>query len=248
MTRFFIERFRHTGLMRRLLVVLFMGTLGFGAGAHFNVHAFTRPSGSASSYSARRQAIESQARQGEHDIVVLGDSIVEFAGVDGLCGSRVLNAGIAGARVEDVLDFAPSVMQAVPAKSVIVAVGINDAARRFKTDVASFSTSYRALIQYLTAMGVSVRVATIAPVGSNVAATESPYDVEYSKELSSHILALAADFSLPVIDLAGLPKTPFGALRAELTTDGVHLSPLGYLAWLGKLEDSLCGEHARAPK
>src|SRR5271170_4814177 len=60
----------------------------------------------------RRQAILSQARQVRPGgIVIFGDSIVEFAYLDNICGDTVFNAGLGGSILEDVVDISGPVLE-----------------------------------------------------------------------------------------------------------------------------------------
>jgi lysophospholipase L1-like esterase len=185
-------------------------------------------------------AIESQGRQGSYNTVVFGDSIVEFAAIDGVCGGGILNAGVAGVRVEDLMQLAPAIGASVKPHMAIIAIGANDAARQFRTDAARFAASYRHLVESLQALDISLKLATIAPFGNHATSASGPYDPLHSSELNAQIRSVARDLALPVIDFAEMPKTASGALRADLTTDGVHLTSGGYQEWLSLLARAVC--------
>ncbi|MBV8851064.1 MAG: hypothetical protein JOZ16_15940 [Methylobacteriaceae bacterium] len=227
------------------MIAILIASLSFGAGASLRRDAGASGKASPNQHLARRMAIESQARQGRYDTVVFGDSIVEFAAIDTFCGKRVLNAGLAGARIEDVLSLAPSIVQTAHPAHAIVAVGINDAARQFRTGALSFAVSYEHLMQYLRSTGVSLQVAMIAPIGEEIGASGGPYDAAYRSELNDKISALAREFSLSAIPFDRLPRTDSGALAPELTTDGVHLSAEGYDEWQKTLARHICGRPER---
>ena len=124
--------------------VLFAGLIGFGAG--MKTDALVRPPIGADRVPIRRMAIESQGHQGSYNTVIFGDSIVEFAAIDSVFGGRNLYAGVAGTRVEDLIQLAPAIAASVKPHTAIIAIGANDAARQFRTDAARFASSYRHLV------------------------------------------------------------------------------------------------------
>jgi lysophospholipase L1-like esterase len=62
---------------------------------------------------------------GKVETVVLGDSIAEMNDLDRLCGTT-FNAGVAGAAIEDLPRFAPTVLRATRPTKIVLAVGTND--------------------------------------------------------------------------------------------------------------------------
>ena len=73
-----------------------------------------------------------------------------------------------------------------------------------------------------------MKLATIAPFGNDATSASGPYDPLHIAGLNEEISSIARDLKLPVIDFAQMPKNAAGALRADLTADGVHLTSAGY--------------------
>ena len=138
------------------------------------------------------------------------------------------------------MQLAPAIAASVKPHTAIIAVGANDAARQFRTDSARFASSYRHLVESLQALDISVKLATIAPYGNDAGGASGPYDPLHNAELNAEIRSIARDLRLPVINFAELPKTASGALRADLTADGVHLTSAGYEEWLSLLARAVC--------
>lgn len=180
----------------------------------------------------RKMAILSQAAQQRYDTIIIGDSMVELAEISGLCG-RTLNAGIGGARVADIVKFAPAAIWSSGAKRVIVVVGVNDAARRHQTPPDEFDRGLTALAEAAQKAGASIAFGTIAPINSKMptgAAISASRIVELDAVIKrrSSVVPLGAQF-------------PNGLDQSQ-TSDGVHLSAEGYKPWLAGLRQG-CAVH-----
>ena len=89
----------------------------------------------------RETAILAQARQMQSGgVLVLGDSLTEFAKFDSLCGLPALNAGIGGATTDQILEIAPDIIDASRPKIIFVAIGNND------SDTEQWREHYRNLL------------------------------------------------------------------------------------------------------
>ena len=197
----------------------------------------------------RKIAIMSEARQGRFPVVVLGDSLVERADIATLCGARVLNAGIAGARVGDLLAFAPQLFAAAHPQLVIVAVGVNDAHVWGRTDPATFGRDYARLIQMAKTAAATVKVSDIAPVGAPHFARALLFDSAHIERLNRTLPALG----VPVIELSNAMAKAGKPLPDAYTNDGVHLTAAGYVQWRNvfatacKLDAAAGGDRPEAP-
>lgn len=100
------------------------------------------------SYTAKRSAMvqANAAIAPPQDFVALGDSLTEEVYLADVCG-RSFNAGVGGARVDDVIVVADRILKRLQPKVILVAVGTND----FWTgmDAATFRTRYAALLARL---------------------------------------------------------------------------------------------------
>lgn len=188
----------------------------------------------------RAEVAASQARQHPPEIVVFGDSIVEAAHLPELCGRPALAVGAWGARVGELARLAPDLVAAAKPARIVVAVGVNDAARRDPTDPDAFVAAYRALIAPWRASGLAVDLATLAPVVEAAPLGDVNFDPARMRRLDERIRALAAEQGAGLIPLDTLPQTATGGLRPDLSDDGVHLTPEGYRLWRETIETAIC--------
>jgi lysophospholipase L1-like esterase len=176
---------------------------------------------------AREAAILSQARQGTFPIVIVGDSIVERAGISMLCGRKALNAGIAGATVKDLLEFAPRLMAAIHPKLIIIAAGVNDAHVGWQTDPAVFRNEYVRLIKSAKSTVAAVAISDIMPVAAPHHARALTYDAAHIAKLNQELATLDAS----LIEVSKVMAKPGEPLPDVYTDDGVHPNAAGYVRW-----------------
>jgi len=81
-------------------------------------------------------------------VLLVGDSISEFAWIPSLCGRPVFNAGISAARVRDMIRPAASLARRLSPSHIVIALGANDARPR-ATGMAEFRRDYEALLDGL---------------------------------------------------------------------------------------------------
>ena len=58
-------------------------------------------------------------------------------------------------------------------------------------------------------------------------------------DVNERLQKLAAEFSYDFLDLHTLMKDDQGELRADLTTDGLHLNPAAYKIWQAAINNAL---------
>ncbi|MDI3563937.1 GDSL-type esterase/lipase family protein [Bradyrhizobium sp. Arg816] len=176
----------------------------------------------------RRFMIAGHLARAANPIVVLGDSITEAADLpEMICGHVVVNAGIGGAGVDDLLAVAPSLLEGKALALVVIAIGINDAFAA-EGQETRFSASYATLLQSLASVAPKLAVANIPPVAPNAALTKA-----------AHLDAGLIDrFNLLLPDLAKTARASFIDLHEAVTAkgqpetlDGVHLAPSAYELW-----------------
>jgi lysophospholipase L1-like esterase len=176
----------------------------------------------------REFVIASQLARSENPIVFLGDSITEAAILpDAICGNAVVNAGIGGAGVDQLLKAAPVILDGKSPALIVLAIGTNDAYGTPGRE-KQFSVSYAKLLQTLTPIAPKLVVANIPPVDPKGAPTVAGgIDARLIDRLNSLLPKLAEHAGATFIDLNK-------ALSSEgemATTDGVHLSPSAYKLW-----------------
>jgi hexosaminidase len=158
-------------------------------------------------------------------IVMLGDSLTEGAPWAELTGCpHLLERGIGGdttakvlARLDDVLKLKP--------RAVFLMIGVNDILLSVprETTVAN----YQAILDRLK--GPHLVVAYVLPVAASYGKRQMNSSIA---ALDDAIASLVADRpNTTVLDLRPRFRGPDGYLRADLSYDGLHLSPKGYELW-----------------
>ena len=175
----------------------------------------------------REIAVLSHARQERFPVVVMGDSIVEFADLPNLCGQRVLNAGLAGAKVKDLLAFAPQLLSIDRPDLVVIAVGVNDAQAGGKTDLLTFREEYAALVKRVRQVAPAVVILNVAPVARPSFVDARTFDPAAIANINRTLTTLG----VPVIDLSDAMARPGAPLPSAYTDDGVHPNATGYIRW-----------------
>jgi len=163
----------------------------------------------------------------EADVVMIGDSITEFAEwSDMFPGIRIANRGIGGETTEGVLKRIPGI-HAVNAKKAFLMLGINDLSSN-KSDPKRVFERYSHIVKLLLARNMRVYVqSTILcnPRKAKPCAAVLPK----LKTLNNSLSRLAAP-NVIFIDLNAELSDETG-LKDEFTDDGVHINSAGYAAW-----------------
>jgi lysophospholipase L1-like esterase len=158
-------------------------------------------------------------------VVMLGDSLTQRAQWNEITGCGfVVNRGIGGdvsagvlRRLDDVTKFKPS--------AVFLMIGINDIARRVPNE--TIIGNVRRTIERLNDAGAKVYLTLVLPVTRGYVPKMNPTVAE----LNAAYIALAKETKATVVDFRQEMRTEEGALRNDLTVDGIHLNPEGYRAW-----------------
>ncbi|MDF1478155.1 SGNH/GDSL hydrolase family protein [Leifsonia sp. H3M29-4] len=145
-------------------------------------------------------------------------------------GWQVVNTGISGNRARDVAARRHSDIDAHSPAAVSLLVGINDVWRRFDSDdptsAEDFESAYR---EILGDPGIrAARWVLLEPFLIPVAPSQHEWaeDLDGKREV---VCSLAAEYGAAFIPLhAEMNRDASDLGAAALTTDGVHLTPIGY--------------------
>ena len=187
----------------------------------------------------------------QRNIVLLGDSLTEGWEINNrisrlLPGLPVVNRGIVSDTVTAkdgrglVNRMEVSVFDCNPSH-VFLLMGVNDIGDLTRNGVPSVDTifdAYRDVVEQIRSRtpGVVLVLTSCTPAGE-----KRPELSSHILELNEHIFALAAEESLPLIDLFSLFVNDDGFLRSELTSDGMHFADPGYEIWAGEILKVLDG-------
>jgi lysophospholipase L1-like esterase len=167
----------------------------------------------------RRKAILSQADQmSPQGVVVLGDSRVELARIDDVCGLSVLNAGIGGQRLAGLSEFAPELLKRARPKIVLISIGVNDAQFGEGRDITSWLARYDALLGGLG--HYDVYVVAIDAVEAGKPLGDTYFDQKFIDAENAGLEHLAQQ--------RGMFFIPPQKSAQGMTLDGVHANTAGY--------------------
>jgi lysophospholipase L1-like esterase len=169
------------------------------------------------------------ATRGQNAIIIFGDSIVQRAPFPSdICGAKILNAGISGARSSMLVPLIETMAAtSIHPRRIIIAIGVNDAAIKYWNEV-SFSAIYETLLRLASSIAPTA-VATVAPINTSLEVGMTVSDSARDR-INETIIATAAKLSIPVIRLDDIPWR---------TLDGVHAEPSSYSGWIERVVTAL---------
>ncbi|MFG1348233.1 SGNH/GDSL hydrolase family protein [Xanthobacter autotrophicus] len=160
-------------------------------------------------------------------VLAIGDSITFQSAPSHLCGARVVNAGIPGDQIDDLLARAPMFARLATPGQLVVAIGVNDA-RTGHMDIATWSAKYRTLLGYFP-KSVLVLV-EINPVDLSHPGYLPVHDRDFIAGQNAAIRALARETGARVVTAP--PTSP--------TMDGLHPDKAGVVLWRERLAAVAC--------
>lgn len=184
--------------------------------------------------------------------VLAGDSLSLWFPPELLPGSRTwLNQGISGETSAGLLKRLALFEQTEP-QAIFVMIGINDLVKGSSDEV--LLDHYQQIVQNLKQAHPQTKiiVQSILPHASDSTVEKRDRLLEVSNErihkLNQQIAAIAQEANVYYLDLQPLFADNEGYLRAELTTDGLHLSAQGYFVWRSAIQTfSQVALDARSP-
>lgn len=164
--------------------------------------------------------------------VLLGDSISMWFPQDRLPNGRLwLNLGISGDTSAGILSRL-SALSATRPDTIYILAGINDL-RRGASD-REVLDNHRAILRRLHQEHPQAQIILQSILPTRLAAIPNSR-IRY---LNEQLEAIAKQESATYLDLYSRFIDESGNLRADLTTDGLHLNPRGYEVWQWALADS----------
>ena len=180
--------------------------------------------------------MEAKARAGVTDpcLVLFGDSISEGHPAKQLRGLPVVNMGISGDEADSPdggLLRRIHLVSAVRPAEVFLLIGINDLNNG--KSPATLMEQIRAVVSALRAElpATAIYLQSVLPTSAKYLPLLSKV-VETNEMLRAYAVGLKMEF----VDVFSAMTDETGALRGELTNDGVHLSEQGYIIWTNSIE------------
>lgn len=184
----------------------------------------------------REEANVMAYRQPPNLTILLGDSISQWFPPNLLLGDRTwLNQGLSGETSAGLLRRL-SLLDKTKPQTILVMIGINDLLRGISDE--EILNNYQEIIHYLrtTHPSTQIVVQSILPHGDVKASWEGRDRLllvpnSRIRALNQRIAELSIANGAFFFDLYPLFADPQGNLRLDLSTDGLHLNPNGYLVW-----------------
>ncbi len=186
----------------------------------------------------RAKTIQTQLDQVQGPyIVVMGDSHAERLFLPSLCGLPVVNAGLSGATMSDILDLAGKITPPRRAQAVLISVGTNDIWVKRAPETGEAESRFRKSLHALKRLlaGWSGRRALIAipPVAGR---EEASYPRAAAARYSAMLAQSCEPESCLYLDLFG--EAADIRERRSPFSDGVHLRD--YARFVRERETQIC--------
>lgn len=163
----------------------------------------------------------------EAPVLLVGDSIAYQAAPGELCGASAFNAAIPGDHVADLLADARDYAARLPAKRVVISVGLNDAWPHHR-DLGAFIADYRRLVARYAGRDLLL-------VGID---RPDPNFPDVVRHLDLGFIAKANAAIRDIADKNGAQFVP--PLDRMQTQDGLHPTPAGKMMWRARLTQAAC--------
>ena len=189
----------------------------------------------------KQEAAAVAKQQPERLTVLLGDSLSLWFPADQLPSDRSwLNQGISGDTTAAIVKRISFLDETKP-QSIFVMAGINDFKKGRTVD--EVIESYRTLIQTFKQKHPTseIVVQAVLPHGAEMTGVDDPEQVlaipnDQIVKFNQKLASLAKEEQILFLNLHPLFADKEGFLRSDLTTDGLHLNPSGYLVWSTALQ------------
>lgn len=168
--------------------------------------------------------------QAERDVVFMGDSITEAwaFGDTSFFKPGWIDRGISGQTTQQMLLRFNADVIALRPRVVHIMAGTNDVAGNTgPTTYENIETNIGAMVTLAKRAGIRVVIAAIPPAG---AFTWAPAikPVPVIATLNQRLKAMAAREGATFVDYGTVLATPEGAMKTDLTLDGIHPAAAGY--------------------
>lgn len=167
-------------------------------------------------------------------IAFYGDSrVVRASWNDAFADSEVVNLGVGGDKVKDLITRLPLLDNLNCLSTVVLAIGGNDCLSN-SFDIEEFESQYDSLLAALKQKGLTVYVNTVAGICSGTVTSNQKSIASANDKIhkaNAVIITLAAKYDMTVIDMAQIMDNADFSLKAEYASDGVHFNENGNNVW-----------------
>ena len=219
--------------MKRI-VILFLAALFAASGASAQkVH---------NAYYDTRRAAHDEEGLKKGEIVFTGSSLCELFPINEMLQNvepriRVYNRGIGGDNTFGMIDRLPDILKSKPRKIFLMA-GINDLTGGQPVDTIVMNITRMADMGLAAVPGCRLYIQSVLPVNTRrLAYPGLKGHNPQVRTLNARLVQLCdAKPWCTFVDLVPLLSDADGELRIDLTKDGIHLHPVGYVIWTDYLK------------
>lgn len=191
----------------------------------------------------RNDEYNARAKQGDVDLVFLGDSITEHWAVEGkeiwqerYAPRKAVNLGISGDRTQHVLwRLDHGNVDGLSPKLVVLMIGTNNSNGQDNT-AEEIADGIMAIVEKLRAKLPETKILLLAIFPRSQDADAQRDKVAKASKLASRITDGKVVYYL---DIGQHFLNPDGTISPEVMPDYLHLSPKGYRIWADAIEDTL---------
>jgi lysophospholipase L1-like esterase len=200
--------------------------------------ASPRSGDSARSFMQTHQRLVQRARQGNIDLLFLGDSITQFwdrypdAWKKLTEEYRAANFGVAGDRVENLLwRIENGELQGLSPKVIVLMIGTNNTGINSADQIAA---GIQQVVQTLKSKSPNSKIILLSLLPRNREGEEAKSDA--IRQINANISRADDGSTVRYLDLASKFASPDGKITRDLMVDGLHPTGKGYELWGDTME------------
>jgi lysophospholipase L1-like esterase len=226
---------RTTAILLTLAGVGLLPGLAPGQARDGKANTATTPAPRPGNWVQRHEGFVARAKQGDVDVLLLGDSITEgWGGRNGkevyqkhFAPLKAANFGISADRTQHVLwRIQNGELEGISPKVVMVMIGTNNASSNTPAEIAQ---GVEAIVKTLREKTPSAKILLLA-VFPRAEKPDAPLRAAVAN-VNKIIAKLDDGRHVRYLDIGGKFLQPDGTLSKEIMPDFLHLSPRGYQIW-----------------
>jgi lysophospholipase L1-like esterase len=193
-------------------------------------------------FKKRLAAMEADVASLPHEttgvVVLLGDSLTEGNKIKQLCGRPVVNMGVSGdqIQIEDTMGVRNrlDVLERAKPADIFLLIGINDFGSSKPLETAE--QQYADLVSEIGKRmpNAKLHIQSVLPTSGRFA-----FHLPNVRAINEYLKHIASESEAEYIDLFSKFADEKGELRADYTTEGLHLTPAAYETWNAILQERL---------
>lgn len=179
-----------------------------------------------------KQSIFEVMPNNENSIVFLGNSLTAFCDWSELLeNSKIVNRGISGDLLDDVIDRVEPILNLKP-KKIFLMIGVNDLAKSRK--VRQILVDYEKLLNIIKDISPESKIYLQSILPTKNKEKMKNKDIIF---LNEGIYNLSKKYNTTYINIFDAFKTNSNELNMIYSFDGLHLNGKGYLLWKKNIEN-----------